>query len=455
MKKQKLIVLIFTMIMLFALAVPNFALDDKLVTGERVIDVAGFFSGDELNTLRENANKIADEYGLDLLFCIFDSDETEGDIYDEEFVYDYLVENKFMSESTDVEENLVVFFLDVSTYDYNWYTLGSGNVVFTEKDDDDIMEQVAEFFGKDQNFDAFYLIQDRVYTNCEIELSVQNSTSESDSSSSNVATGELSGFEAAKANKTIPNERYAPRLVDTADVLTDEQEAEILERLDEISERTNCDVVVALVNDLGLDTTGSPYSEITPFADDYFDYNGFGLGDTRDGILFTLSVERRKWAISTSGFGIDAFADDGQSYIMDRVVLDLKYDNYYEGVKVFVKYADKFITSARDGKILTGRELKKIGKTWTSPLWWAIPIGFIIAALIMIYHIITAKTVERQNLANEYTVPGSLNITRSTDRFLYRNVTRTVIESSDSGGSGSSTHTSSSGSSHGGSSGDF
>ncbi|MDD7113688.1 MAG: TPM domain-containing protein [Lachnospiraceae bacterium] len=41
-----------------------------------------------------------------------------------------------------------------------------------------------------------------------------------------------------------------PRLTDEADLLTDAEEEELLTKLDEISERQQCDVVVATVNSL-------------------------------------------------------------------------------------------------------------------------------------------------------------------------------------------------------------
>ena len=51
---------------------------------------------------------------------------------------------------------------------------------------------------------------------------------------------------------------------------------------------------------------------------------------------------------------------------------------------------------------------------------------------------------------------GSLHINRSRDIFLYHQVTRTAKPKEESfGGGGSSTHTSSSGETHGGSSGSF
>ena len=110
----------------------------------------------------------------------------------------------------------------------------------------------------------------------------------------------------------VPDERLLPRLTDEADLLTDEEEELLLKQLDEISERQNCDVVVAAVD--GLD--GKSAME---YADDFYDYNGYGMGNERDGIILLVSMEERDWWISTCGFGITAFTDDGLDYILSLI----------------------------------------------------------------------------------------------------------------------------------------
>ena len=63
------------------------------------------------------------------------------------------------------------------------------------------------------------------------------------------------------------------------------------------------------------------------------------------------------------------------------------------------------------------------------------------------------RTVRRQVAAKEYMKPGSLNLTAQNEQYLYNTVDRIKKESSSGGGS--STHESSSGMTHGGSSGKF
>ena len=79
-------------------------------------------------------------------------------------------------------------------------------------------------------------------------------------------------------------------------------------------------------------------------------------------------------------------------------------------------------------------------------------IGFVIAFIIMKAVTANLKSVKSRVDANEYVVPGSLALDQSYDRFLYSNVARTekASSSSDNG-----SHTSSSGTSHGGTGGSF
>jgi len=134
-----------------------------------------------------------------------------------------------------------------------------------------------------------------------------------------------------------------PRLVDQADLLTDSEESALSDRLDEISERHQFDVVVVTVDSLEGETA-------VVYADDFYDYNGYGFGDERDGILLLISIEERDWCISTTGYGITAFTDAGQAYISERFVTDLSVGDYAAAFTNFAVLCDAFITQADTGE---------------------------------------------------------------------------------------------------------
>ncbi len=253
----------------------------------------------------------------------------------------------------------------------------------------------------------------------------------------------------ASIGQSIPEERLLPRLVDNANLLTDSQYDKLLNKLDEISERQAFDVVVITVDSIEGYTA-------TEFADDVFDYNGFGMGEGYDGILLLISMGERDWAISTHGFGIPAFTDAGQRYMVDNFRPLLSEGDFDGAFNKFADLSDEFITKAKKGDPYDSGNMPKKPP---SPL--LIPISLLVGAIVSF--VITGsmkaklKTVGMQWGASSYISPGSLNLFGSRDLFLYDTVTKVARpkESSSSSSRGSSTHTSSSGRSHGGSSGKF
>lgn len=234
----------------------------------------------------------------------------------------------------------------------------------------------------------------------------------------------------------------SPRLVDNADYLTDSEETALLNRLDEISTRQGLDVVIVTIPAL--------YGEdITAFADDFYDENGYAP----DGILLLISDYDREWAISTAGYGITAFTDAGQEYMTNQFVDALSEGQYSVAFNTYADLCDTFITQAKTGKPYDVESLPKATFNVAINLLISFGIGLIAALLVTGSMKRKLKTVHAQAAASQYVKPGSMNITEAREMFLYRQIHRQKRESTKSGGS--STHTSSSGRTHGGSKGSF
>lgn len=248
--------------------------------------------------------------------------------------------------------------------------------------------------------------------------------------------------------KQIPSERLLPRLTDNLNLLSESGQSELLSKLDEISERQQLDVVITTTDDLGGYST-------TEYADDYFDYNGFGFGSSHDGILLLIYIngDTRNWRISTTGYGITVFTDAGQKYMADQFTPYLSDNDFDQAFNKFADLCDEFITQAKTDKPYDSGNLPKT----PLPIYWiplALAIGLAISVLITGIMKSSLKTVRMQAAAGSYVKQNSLNITESRDTFLYTHVSRRA-KPKNNGSSGSSTHTSSSGRSHGGSGGSF
>lgn len=256
----------------------------------------------------------------------------------------------------------------------------------------------------------------------------------------------------------IPDERLGPRLADQEELLTTEEQEELLARLDEISERQQCDVVIVTVASIEGKTA-------TEYADDYFDYQGHGYGEKSDGILLLVGMKERVWAISTHGsLGISAFTDAGLDYIKEDVQFQLKLDNYAKAFRTFASLCDQFLTAAHKGKPYDVGNLP-IKHASPSILIFLFPIGILIMAWKSRSKKRSLKSVVKKTGAISYKVPNSLHLWVDEDRITGSHVTKRKRneESRDRGGSsgsggssgGSTTHTSSSGRTHGGTSGTF
>jgi len=232
------------------------------------------------------------------------------------------------------------------------------------------------------------------------------------------------------------------RLVDEADLLTDSEEAALSAKLDEISHRQDLDVVIVTVAGTGERTAEA-------YADDTYDAGGY----REDGILLLISMDARDWAISTAGYGITAFTDAGLDYLTDQFADQMSAGAWSDAFHSFAGLCDEFITQARSGAPYDAGNLPK--KPFTPILTGLVSlgIGFVIAFFRMNKWKNQLYSVRAKAEAKDYVKGGSLKLTEQKDLFLYRRVDRR--EKSESSSGGSSTHTSSSGETHGGASGSF
>lgn len=236
-----------------------------------------------------------------------------------------------------------------------------------------------------------------------------------------------------------------PRLVDNAGLIKSSAEIENLtNKLNEISTRQQCDVLIVIVKTLEGKTP-------MDYADDYFDYNGYGFGEDKSGVLLLVSIEDRDWYVSTTGYGITAITDAGLGYISSKFLPDMKKSDYIKSFNTFADLCDKFLTQAKTDKPYDNGNLPKepLGLIWIPG---SLIIGFLIALSITETMRKQLKTVNKKTEANDYLKDGSLNIKNSKDIFLFSTISRTAKPKNNSG---SSTHSGSSGTSHGGGGGKF
>lgn len=251
----------------------------------------------------------------------------------------------------------------------------------------------------------------------------------------------------------VPNQVNAEseyeRVNDLAGLMSESETASLNELADIVSEKYQCDIVILTVQ-------GTDGKSLKDYADDFYDEYGYGYGDKHDGVILLISMEERDWRMSTTGYGITAFTDWGIQYIGNDIKGDLSNGKYYDAFKHYIELTDNFLTEAKAGKPYDTNHKYKQAKTsadYLKDVAIGLVIGLIIAFIVTMYMKSKLKSVAREYAAKNYVSPGSLNVTASRELYLYS--TRTMTEKPKNEDGGSSTHTGSSGTTHGGGGGSF
>ena len=135
------------------------------------------------------------------------------------------------------------------------------------------------------------------------------------------------------------------RMFDDAEVMTEDEDNELEDALEELSLRQSFDVTIATIE--SMESVGADSME--QFADDLYDYCQYGYGPDMDGVLLLVSVGDRKWHISTCGYGITAFTDAGIQYLGQQMTPFMADGDYAGAFRTFVQWSDTYIDAARAG----------------------------------------------------------------------------------------------------------
>ncbi|MBR1561934.1 MAG: TPM domain-containing protein [Ruminococcus sp.] len=443
----------------------------------RIADYRAGFNTTQLDTLESELDKINDEYGVSgaiIISDVFESISEEQAMQfcqDNDILSDNCVvltysfsENYFNVRSLSDELNM---FSEADTlkafegqlnemYDQLGYGIWSAEYAYTVCESfctelTDLSNAAANGTPLDKGYFAGFGYEFRQ----SLEESAADSEASSDSGYDSNGFAYYSHDNAGWINeyedtRTTPDHRLVPRLVDEADLISDSEEADLLKKLDSLSEEHEFDIVIVTKNSIGTKSSEA-------YADDYFDYNGFGYGTGHDGILFLISMENRDWAISTCGKGIPYFTDRGQQYMQDKFMPYLKSGNYNKAFNTFTDLCEKFVIQAENDKPYDYGNLPREPFSLVA-LASASVLGLLIAFIVCTHHKRQLTSVAFKKGAADYFRPGSFNLSQKEDIFLYKNVSKVRRQSSSGGGGGrggSSFHHSSSGRSHGGSHGHF
>lgn len=215
---------------------------------------------------------------------------------------------------------------------------------------------------------------------------------------------------------------------DFAALMTSTDAASLTAQSQTLKEEYGLDVVILTVPSLMGKT-------VQDFADDFYDNNRYG----DNGVLFLLDMGSRQWHISTAGAAIEWLSDSDLMKIEDSVIPYFSDGQYYGGFSRFLEMLPRLLTNDQQEKGVN--------------FFLSLLVGAGIACIALLVMRSTMNTKRLQRSADNYQNDGSYHLRTHQDLFLYSNVTKRPRPKNNS--SGSSTHRSSSGRSHGGRGGRF
>ena len=219
----------------------------------------------------------------------------------------------------------------------------------------------------------------------------------------------------------------SPMIQDFANLMISDEEKALTDISAGIQDIYGLDVVI-------LTVPSTLNTEHQTFADDFYDNNGYG----ENGLLFLLDMDAWQWYISTSGTAIELLSDQELDTIGEKIVPYLSEGRYYEGFETFLEILPRYLD-----------EEKEAG----SGLFLSLAIGAVISGIVLLIMRSSMNSKKPQHSAETYLAEGSYHLRQHHDLFLYSNISKRAKPKENS--SGSSTHRSASGRSHGGRGGSF
>lgn len=196
-------------------------------------------------------------------------------------------------------------------------------------------------------------------------------------------------------------------LYDGAALLTDSEANILLEKLENVSEIYQVDIIIATV-----ESTGGYPADI--YVEDFYDENGLGYGASHDGVLLLLAMEEREYRILSNGLGAAAISTEDIDSIGDLIVSSLSDGDYYFAFDTFIDECEYQING----------EINGFPFEFGTNLLISLAVGLIVAFIVTQSMKSKLKSVRNQAAASQYTKQGSMQVTMANDFFLYRTVNR-------------------------------
>ena len=238
-----------------------------------------------------------------------------------------------------------------------------------------------------------------------------------------------------------PSVNANEKIYDFAELLTEEEEKQLYDKVKEFIANTNLDLAIVTINTNVKDSTQE-------YADDFYDYNDFSI----DGLAFVIDMQNRIFYISTAGKAMLYYDDYRIEYILSALDQEMYNHEYFNACNTLIsqltEYYNHGFSNNADKYVVIGTQIYR-----KTPYLLLSIIAVVSATIGTLILALRNKKIKLATNSNNYFDNKSFEITKDTKEFISSNTSRVYIPPADSGGGGSSGggfHSGSSGASHGG-----
>ncbi len=250
----------------------------------------------------------------------------------------------------------------------------------------------------------------------------------------------MTQYERGRLNSKVPTVDTSLKIYDYANLFNEEQEKTLFEEVSSFIKENNMDMAIVTIS-------YNPEYFAMNYADDFYDYNEFGINSSKDGLLFLIDMDTREMWISTTGDAIRRLNDKEIDRILDKCYAQIKDKKYFECSEEFIKYSGVLVKT-------TGTQTTFMPEFNSNQLVAGGVGAFIVGIIYFAVGHSRHKLIRRQYQAHNY--ENKLHLTENSDILVHHRVNRvysprtTSSSSGFGGGGGSSIHIGGSGVFHGG-----
>lgn len=224
----------------------------------------------------------------------------------------------------------------------------------------------------------------------------------------------------------------APKVVDDANLFTESEKEELSKRIKKLVSEFDTDLVIY--------TTNTSYGfEHNILAADFYQFNGYGIGDDYNGsvLMICMQSDNRGWYTAASGSCRDYYDSDNINAIDDGIYPDMADGNYYLAMQTYIDEIDELYTTGYVGE---SQISKDDGDSISFSLICSAVAGIIVGAVVVLIMRSSMKKVKIATEAGSYLVNGSVKLHNSRDYYLHTSVSRVKRSDSNNGKGGGSSH---------------